>query len=53
MKPIAVFQHSPQVEPGHFASFLTRRKLPWRHSQPPSATGTGQDDIATRDSTGA
>lgn len=31
MKPIAVFQHSPLVGPGHFASFLTRRKLPWRH----------------------
>ncbi|PLK47583.1 type 1 glutamine amidotransferase [Uliginosibacterium sp. TH139] len=31
MKPIAVFQHSPLVGPGHFASFLDARKLPWQH----------------------
>lgn len=29
MKPIAVFQHSPLVGPGHFASFLDARKLGW------------------------
>ena len=31
MKPIAVIQHSALVGPGHFASFLDVRKLPWRH----------------------
>jgi GMP synthase-like glutamine amidotransferase len=29
MKPIAVFQHSENVQPGHFASFLNRHRLPW------------------------
>lgn len=31
MKPIAVFQHSRLVGPGHFASFLDARKLAWQH----------------------
>lgn len=30
MKPIAIFRHAPTEGPGHFASFLDTRKLPWR-----------------------
>lgn len=29
MKPIAVIRHSPTEGPGHFATFLERRSLPW------------------------
>lgn len=29
MKPIAVFQHCPSVQPGHFTDFLDARQLPW------------------------
>ena len=30
MKPIAIFRHAPTEGPGHFASFLDARKLPWQ-----------------------
>lgn len=30
MKPIAIFRHAPTEGPGHFASFLDARKLPWK-----------------------
>lgn len=30
MKPVAVFQHCATVRPGHFASFLDARSIPWR-----------------------
>ncbi|MEN3111515.1 type 1 glutamine amidotransferase [Uliginosibacterium paludis] len=30
MKPVIIFQHSRLVGPGHFASFLDRREIPWR-----------------------
>lgn len=30
MKPIAIFRHAPTEGPGHFASFLDARNLPWR-----------------------
>lgn len=46
MKPIAVFQHSPLVKPGHFASFLDAHKLTWKlfrvhlgETVPESSTG--------------
>lgn len=29
MKPVAIFQHSKLVGPGHFASFLNARAQPW------------------------
>ncbi|MFA9441207.1 type 1 glutamine amidotransferase [Uliginosibacterium sp. sgz301328] len=29
MKPIAIFQHCQNVQPGHFASFLDRHSIPW------------------------
>ncbi|MBS1209495.1 MAG: glutamine amidotransferase class-I [Proteobacteria bacterium] len=31
MNPIAVFQHSPNVDPGYFASFLDAQNIPWQH----------------------
>lgn len=30
MKPIAIFRHAPIEGPGHFASFLDARNLPWQ-----------------------
>jgi GMP synthase-like glutamine amidotransferase len=30
MKPIAIFRHAPTEGPGHFASFLESRNLPWQ-----------------------
>lgn len=30
MKPIAIFRHAPTEGPGHFASFLDARNLPWQ-----------------------
>ena len=30
MKPVAVFQHCNNVTPGHFASFLDARAIPWQ-----------------------
>jgi GMP synthase-like glutamine amidotransferase len=30
MKPVAVFQHCHNVQPGHFASFLDERAIPWQ-----------------------
>ena len=30
MKPIAIFRHAPAEGPGHFASFLDARNLPWQ-----------------------
>lgn len=30
MQPIAIFRHAPTEGPGHFASFLEARGLPWR-----------------------
>jgi GMP synthase-like glutamine amidotransferase len=30
MKPIAIFRHAPTEGPGHFASFLDARMLPWQ-----------------------
>lgn len=30
MKPIAIFRHAPTEGPGHFASFLDARNLPWK-----------------------
>ncbi len=30
MNPIAIFRHAPTEGPGHFASFLDARKLPWQ-----------------------
>jgi GMP synthase-like glutamine amidotransferase len=30
MKPVAVFQHCHNVQPGHFASFLDERVTPWQ-----------------------
>ncbi|MDB5814036.1 MAG: type 1 glutamine amidotransferase [Rhodocyclales bacterium] len=30
MKPVAVFQHCHNVQPGHFASFLDARAIPWQ-----------------------
>jgi GMP synthase-like glutamine amidotransferase len=30
MKPIAIFRHAPTEGPGHFASFLDSRSLPWQ-----------------------
>jgi GMP synthase-like glutamine amidotransferase len=30
MKPVAVFQHCHNVQPGHFASFLDQQEIPWQ-----------------------
>ena len=30
MKPVAVFQHCHNVQPGHFASFLDQHRIPWQ-----------------------
>ncbi|MDB5800889.1 MAG: synthase [Rhodocyclales bacterium] len=30
MKPVAVFQHCHNVQPGHFASFLDEQAIPWQ-----------------------
>lgn len=30
MKPVTIFQHSRLVAPGHFASFLDARNIPWQ-----------------------
>lgn len=30
MKPIAIFRHAPTEGPGHFATFLEARRLPWQ-----------------------
>ncbi|OYY94276.1 MAG: glutamine amidotransferase [Hydrogenophilales bacterium 28-61-23] len=30
MKPIAIFRHAPSEGPGHFASFLDSRSVPWQ-----------------------
>ncbi len=30
MKPVAVFQHCHNVQPGHFASFLDAQAIPWQ-----------------------
>ncbi|MEC5386371.1 type 1 glutamine amidotransferase [Uliginosibacterium sp. H3] len=30
MKPVAVFQHCHNVQPGHFASFLDAHQIPWQ-----------------------
>lgn len=30
MKPVAVFQHCHNVQPGHFASFLDAHAIPWQ-----------------------
>ena len=30
MKPVAIFRFSPTEGPGHFASFLESRQIPWR-----------------------
>jgi GMP synthase-like glutamine amidotransferase len=30
MKPVAVFQHCHNVQPGHFASFLDAHRIPWQ-----------------------
>ncbi len=30
MKPVAIFRHAPTEGPGHFATFLDARGLPWR-----------------------
>lgn len=30
MKPVAVFQHCHNVQPGYFASFLEARQIPWQ-----------------------
>jgi GMP synthase-like glutamine amidotransferase len=30
MRPIAIFRHAPTEGPGHFATFLDARRLPWR-----------------------
>jgi GMP synthase-like glutamine amidotransferase len=30
MKPVAIFRHSPSEGPGYFATYLDRRRVPWR-----------------------
>ena len=30
MKPVAIFRHSPTEGPGHFATYLDWRNIPWR-----------------------
>ena len=29
MKPVAIFRHSPTEGPGHFATYLDGRRIPW------------------------
>ena len=29
MKPVAIFRHAPSEGPGHFATYLDRRRVPW------------------------
>jgi GMP synthase-like glutamine amidotransferase len=29
MKPVAIFRHAPSEGPGHFATYLERREIPW------------------------
>jgi len=30
MKPVAIFRHAPTEGPGYFATYLDRRRIPWR-----------------------